>query len=187
MTKDSTRQQEINRRRQIVSKLRHEGVKTQEDITTRLREDYGIDVTRQTVSNDLKALDQIWRASAIENTDKVKQELLKQYRYIYQQALIAWERSTEDTEAIIQEAIDDGSVTKLDKNGNPLPKRLKVLTRSEGQSGNPALLAQAQAALKAIREMFGVDAAAKVEQSGSVALKIEYVNDWRSFENPTKD
>ena len=36
-------------------------------------------------------------------------------------------------------------------------QRLKAFTKKEGQAGNPALLAQAQAALKAIREMFGVD------------------------------
>lgn len=149
MTKDSTRQQEINRRRQIISKLRHEGIKEQAKIADRLRGDYGIDVTQQTVSNDLKALDLIWRASAIENTDKVKQELLKQYRYIYQQSLIAWERSTEDAETTTQELIDG--------DGSGVNQRLKASTRKEGQSGNPALLAQAQAALKAIREMFGVD------------------------------
>jgi hypothetical protein len=52
-------------------------------------------------------------------------------------------------------------------------KRPKTTTRREGKSGNPALLAQAQAALKAIREMFGVDAAEKIELKGTIDLTFE--------------
>lgn len=143
--KNSTQQQEINRRRQSVSKLRHEGVKTQAEITQRLKDDYGFEVTQQTVSNDLKALDKLWRSSAIDEIDKWKKELVAQYRYIYQQSLIAWELSLEDAEEITTGG-KDGPTEKV-----------------KGQSGNPALLAQAQAALKAIREMFGVDAKQAVE------------------------
>lgn len=159
MTKNSTQKQEINRRRRLISKLRHEGVKTQGDIIQRLAADYDIVVSQQTVSLDLKALDQIWRNSALVNTDKWKKELINQYRYLYQQALSAWELSLEDAETTIQEAIDSGE-------GGNGGQRLKVSTKTEGQSGNPALLAQAQAALKALREILGVDAATKLEHSG---------------------
>ena len=147
MTKNSTQQQEINRRRQIISKLRHEGVKGQADIAQHLKDDYGFDVTQQTVSNDLKALDRLWRSSAIDEIDKCKKEIAAQYRYIYQQALTAWELSLEDAE----------ETTTGGKDG--------ITEKVKGQSGNPALLAQAQAALKAIREMFGVDAPKKIDVS----------------------
>lgn len=74
------------------------------------------------------------------------------YRYLYEEAVKAWLKSLEDSVIETQEAIE-GS----DGNG----QRLKVSTRREGQSGNPALLAQAGAMIKAIREMFGVDASTK--------------------------
>lgn len=137
--KNSTQQQEINRRRQIVSKLRHEGVRSQEDIASRLRDDYGIEVTRQTVSNDLKALDQLWRSSAIDNIDKWKKEVLSQYRYLYQQSLAAWEMSLEDAE----------EMTTGGKDG--------PTERVKGQSGNPAHIRNAQDALGAIRDILGLD------------------------------
>lgn len=158
MPKNSTQQQEINRRRQIVSKLRHEGVRSQSDIVERLA-DYGINVTQQTVSNDLKALDQLWRSSALANTDKWKKELLKQYRFLYQQSLAAWEMSLEDAEEITTKTIfsdaQDGPVTE---------------TKRKGQSGNPAHLRVAQESLKAIRDMLGLDEPVEVKTPDLKAL-----------------
>lgn len=148
MPKNSTQQQEINRRRQIVSKLRHEGVKTQNEIAERLREDYGIEVTQATVSGDLKALDRLWRASAIDNIDKWKREVAEQYRYLYQQSLSAWELSLEDAEEMTTGG-KDGPSEKV-----------------KGQSGNPAHLRNAQESLKAIRDLLGLDAPKVQEISG---------------------
>lgn len=143
-----TQKQEVNRRRQLVSKLRHEGVRTQEEITTRLKEDYGINVTRQTVSLDLKALDQLWKQTAIENIDKWKKEVASQYRYIYQQSMTAWELSLEDAEEITTGG-KDGPSQKL-----------------KGQSGNPSHLRNAQESLKSLRELLGLDAPIRQEVSG---------------------
>lgn len=148
MSKRSTQKQEVNRRRQLVSKLRHEGARTQNEIVTRLKEDYGIEVTQATISGDLKALDQLWRASAIDNIDKWKRETLKQYRYLYQQSLSAWESSLEDAEEISTGG-KDGPSEKI-----------------KGQSGNPAHIRNAQESLKAIREVLGLDAPKRQELSG---------------------
>jgi hypothetical protein len=148
MPKNSTQQQEINRRRQIVSKLRHEGVKAQADIVEHLK-DYGIYVTQQTVSNDLKALDRLWRMSAIDNIDKWKQEVAGQYRYLYQQSLAAWELSLEDAEEI----------TIGGKEGDK--------EKYKGQSGNPAHIKNAQESLKAIRDLLGLDEPKRQEVTGA--------------------
>lgn len=145
--KNSTQQQEINRRRQLVSKLRHEGVRGQAEITERLKTDYGIDVTQQTVSNDLKALNTLWRQSAIENVDKWKKEVADQYRYLYQQSLAAWELSLEDAEEVTFEKTQSGESLE------PIEKK-----KIKGQSGNPAHIRNAQDALEAIRKLLGLDA-----------------------------
>lgn len=152
--KNSTQQQEINRRRQIVSKLRHEGVKGQAEIAECLRVDYGIDVTQQTVSNDLKALNHLWQQSAIENTDKWKKEIVTQYRYLYQQSVTAWELSLEDAEEITIDTIKEGELGK----SLPIEK-----TKLKGQSGNPAHIRNAQESLKAIRDVLGIDSKQSIE------------------------
>lgn len=169
--KNSTQQQEINRRRQLVSKLRHEGVRSQEEIAERLKVDYGIDVTRQTVSLDLKALDQLWRNSAIENIDKWKREIVKQHRYLFQQSLAAWELSLEDAEEMSKGG-KDGTTEKI-----------------KGQSGNPAHIRNAQESLKAIREILGLDAPKRQELFGAdgseLIIKVEYADSSGSPEKPT--
>lgn len=144
-----TKKQEVNRRRQIISKLRHEGIRSQEDITARLKADYGIEVTRQTVSLDLKALDKLWRQSALDNTDKWKREVADQYRYLYQQSMAAWELSLEDAEEVTTGG-KDGPSEKV-----------------KGQSGNPAHIRNAQDSLKAMRELLGLDEPQKMEHSGN--------------------
>lgn len=168
--KNSTQQQEINRRRQVVSKLRHEGVKTQAEITQRLKDDYGLDVTQQTVSNDLKALDKLWRTSAIDEIDKWKKEIAAQYRYIYQQSLTAWELSLEDAEEVTQEKvqlISDAGLHSLE--AKPVEK-----TKVKGQSGNPAHIRNAQEALKAMREMLGLDAQKTGTDDSPFIVKVVY-------------
>ena len=135
---------------------------------TEIGDKLGID--QSTVSRDIKTLKAEWR----KQRNGLVEEFEAKYRLMYKEAYAAWLRSKEDAETTTQEAIE-GDAVKLDREGNPIPgkQRLKVSTRREGQSGNPALLAQAQAALKAIREMFGVDAAQKLEHSGSIDLSFE--------------
>ena len=118
-----------------------------------------IGVNRNTVGADIKALLKEWK----KNRNGLADEFEGRYRLIYREAYLAWLRSKEDAETTTQEAIEGADGIGGDKLNKG---RLKVSTRREGQSGNPALLAQAMAALKAIREMFGVDAAGKVELSG---------------------
>lgn len=151
---NSTKQQEINRRRQIISNLRHEGVRSQQAIADRLRDDYGIKVDRSTISLDLKALNNLWKESALNDTDAYIKELERQYRFAYQQSVAAWERSLEDKESTTQEQIDGG--------------KAKVQIKTEGQSGNPAHLRNAMESLKAIRDMRGLDEPSKVDSTINV-------------------
>lgn len=172
MAKDSTRQREIEYRRQCVKntwlKLGAFGT-TQQQIVDGLAADYGIEVDQSTVSRDLAA---IKKAMQEQTPAELKAALLAEYEFILSETRAAWFKSLKDAETSIQELIDGGE-------GNPgSGQRLKASTKKEGQSGNPALLAQANAALKAIREMFGVDAAAKQEYSGSVSSYSMSKDEW---------
>ena len=163
--RNSTQEREIEYRRQCVKdtwiKLGAFGT-TQQQITDALKDDYGIEVDRSTVSGDLKA---IKKAMQAQTPADLKSFLMAEYLYVIGEARAAWQKSLEDAVTETQEAVEGDQATGK--------QRLKVSTRREGQSGNPALLAQAQAALKAIREMFGVDAAQKLELGGSIDLSFE--------------
>lgn len=115
-------------------------------------------IAQSTVSRDIKYLLAEWREDAKKDIEQRKAELEQKYIHIWREANAAWLKSLEAAETTIQEMIENGGDAGIAGG----PGRLKASTRKEGQSGNPALLAQAQAALKAIREMFGVDAATKI-------------------------
>jgi len=157
MTQRNSREQlEIEYRRQCVKdifiKLGAFDV-TQSEIVDVLKEDYKIEVDQSTISRDLAAIKKAMRQ---QTPDDLKAFLFAEYIWALREARGGWTKSQEDAVTEIQEMIEAAG----EPGGDALNRgRAKVSTRREGQSGNPALLAQAQAALKAIREMFGVDAA----------------------------
>jgi len=168
MTKNTRKRSpsQVARQRRKIAEMYLQG-RYQEEIAAELG------LAQSTVSRDLKHLLDEWQEETKGDIDQRKAELKQMYSLIWREAYAAWLRSKEDAVTETQEAVE-GEAVKLDAEGNPIPgkQRLKVSTRREGQSGNPALLAQAQAALKAIREMFGVDAAQKLEHSGSFEANL---------------
>lgn len=138
---------------------------------------------RNTVGSDIKFLLGVWR----KQRNGLVDEFEGKYRFIYREAIAAWKRSLEDAEVEVSEVVED-SEGKDEKGSRSKTSRMKASTRKEGQSGNPALLAQAQAAMKAIREMIGVDAAIKQNIEGNLKLAVEYTNDWRDTgDTPTEE
>lgn len=136
------------RDRLLISDLYVQGF-TQQEIADKLG------LNRNTVNSDIKFLKTEWA----KQRNGLVDEFEGKYRYVYREAITAWHRSKEDAVTEVSEMVETPEVV-TDAKGNKqqvMEQRLKASTRKEGQSGNPALLAQAQAALKAIREMFGVD------------------------------
>lgn len=150
----SSKQKEITKRRLCIAQLFNEGHKNQFIIAELLKDRYHIEVSQPTVSLDLKALDKQWKAESKTEIDMVKGRLIAKYEQLYNEAYQAWLLSLQD--AITEES---GSTVK------------GVYSKSKrvGQSGNPALLAQAQSALKAIREIIGTDAPIKVAWQDELA------------------
>lgn len=124
-------------------------------------------ISRQTVNADVKVLLSQWK----KRRDHIQDEFASKYDYIYRESIVAWKRSLDDAEVLVAETVTD-SEGKNEKGSKSKTSREKSSLRKEGQSGNPALLAQAQAALKAIREMFGVDAAQKTQHDGELVFRI---------------
>lgn len=141
--KNSGKRKEITNRRLAVSQLFNEGYTNQLTLVELLKERYNIDVTQPTISGDLKALDKQWKEQAKAEIDQVKAHLIAKYYQIYKEAYAAWRLSLEES---VTHEVTETSKGTYEK------------TTKKGQSGNPALLGQAQAALKSIREIVGLDA-----------------------------
>lgn len=174
--KNSRQELEIEYRRQCVKdawiKLGVFDV-TQQQIADTLAEDCKIVVDQSTISRDLKVIKQRIKD---QTADEMKTELWAAYMRVVSEARQAWKRSLEDAVTETSEMIEVPEVAKGEKGNSTVvnQQRLKASTRREGQSGNPALLAQEQAAYKAMREMFGIDAAEKLEHSGPKGGPIEF-------------
>lgn len=165
-----------DRDRLLISDLYVQGW-TQKEIADKLG------LNRNTIGSDIKFLLAEWR----KQRNGLVDEFEGKYRFIYREAIAAWKRSLEDAEIEVSEVVED-SEGQNEKGSKSKSSRMKASTRKEGQSGNPALLAQAQAAMKAVREMFGVDAAIKQSIEGNVKLEVEYTNDWRDTgDNPAEN
>jgi hypothetical protein len=149
MTRNSGKQAKIIKRRKIIAEYQLRGIDNTWELMALLEKEHQIVVKKATVYNDKTAIEQQWLEDSKQDTATRKANLSQKYEHIYRQAQDAWLKSLEDAETTIQEMIDAGEGGQ---------GRAKVSTTTKKQFGNPALLAQAQAALKAIREMFGVDA-----------------------------
>jgi len=163
--KNSKQELEIEYRRACIKEVWIElGVfdVTQQQIADKLAEKCSITVDQSTISRDIKVIKQRIKD---QTADDLRSELFAGYMRLIIEARGAWRKSLEDAVTETTEAIEGGS-------GPGSGQRLKAQTRTAGQSGNPAFLAEEQKAFKAMREMFGVDA----ETAGSSEDKPLHLN-----------
>jgi len=85
-------------------------------------------------------------------------EVVAHYRSIYREAMAAWRCSRRETPP---EPVADDPATNAD--GSPKKKQPRL---TASRPGNPALLAKAMDALKAVREIKGMDAPRQTEVAG---------------------
>lgn len=108
-------------------------------------------VDQAQVSRDLKALRELWLASAIRDFDAAKAQELAKIDEVERAAWAAWTRSTEDKEVSTRET--DGVDEKTKQ-----PRLKKAVLRKEGQSGNPAFLNTILTCIERRCAILGLDA-----------------------------
>lgn len=138
----------------VAEMLEHKVDATQAEIVEYLEKEYDIKVTQQTVSNDLKALKQVHWQRSHKAMLAIRDRLLGEYQTIYTEAMSAWYLSLENKEIIVTESI---SKPETQQQVQDAMERLKAMERTEAQSGNPALLAQARGALQDIEDLLGLE------------------------------
>jgi predicted transcriptional regulator len=105
----------------------------------------------------------------------VKEQIViqvEQLSFIVDEMFQAWQRSKEAQKSVSKKTIAGGG--RFNK-----AKGEELTVETEDQDGNERYSAEARAAMADIRKILGIDAATKIEQSGNVGLRVEYVNDWR--------
>lgn len=161
MVKNSTKTRKIEYRRQCIKDIWiGMGIQTQFGIVDALAENYDITVTQATVSRDLATLKQ---RMIEQTTDDIKSFVLAGYEHIWEEAISAWTKSLKDKTTEIQES------TEGDNGG----QRYKTQSKTEGQSGNPAHLRNAQDVLKAMRDLWGLDRPKEIDISWRDSLPAD--------------
>ena len=120
-------------------------------------------VSKSTIANWLRELGRAHAAGNPESTVKWIAEITDRYEKIYREAIGAWHRSQAEKQVRMVE--ESGG-------GNGGTKKRKSI-RSEGRTGDAAYLGKAMDALKAIREIKGLDAPRRTEIAGPCGGPVE--------------
>jgi transcriptional regulator with XRE-family HTH domain len=160
-----------------ITKLALAGL-TQQEIADR------VGCVKSTVCNYLAELREECRRKAQEDTTELVARMLARYELVFREALEAWWKSQRDK---VSRRIQTEDVV-LPECGEecPTPQEAKKRRRSikrEHQAGDASLLNTAAAALKAIREMKGLDAPTRSEIGGPSGgpIQLTAVNDLRNM------
>jgi transcriptional regulator with XRE-family HTH domain len=132
--------------------LRMEG-KTQAEIAARLG------VTQSAVSRSLKRISSRLNQEFILHAETVLALHTERLNRIHDRAMSEWERSREDLVTLTEE--DNGGL-------------LKTVTSRRNRTGDPALLAQAMAAMRDVRRLWGLES---MERRPAVAPPVNLSDD----------
>ena len=128
-----------------------------------------VKLSRPTVTRDLAALRDEWRASALIDIDEAKARSLAKVDRLEREYWTAWARSCEDAETVRME----GKPTGEGEEGAPE----KVVKTSKGQAGDPRFLAGVMTCIERRCKIIGVDAPTKNEltAAGGGPLSVRFV------------
>jgi hypothetical protein len=134
---------QIEQDRAMVARLYLQG-KTQADIAAQLN------LSRQQIGYDLKAIQTEWREKRFRDIDQMKADQLAKIDNVEAEAWAAWIRSQQDKiVSVAERTIDDG-------------EKSKTSMRKEGQAGDPRFLERVCWAIEQRLRIFGFYAPTKI-------------------------
>jgi hypothetical protein len=128
--RNQAKELEMLQRQEQVAKLLLAGVRSHRGIGEL------VGVSRATVTRDLAAVREMWRARSVEAIEERVAEELAQIDELQAKATVAWLRSCEDEETN-HAGVKKGRTTK---DGKPLPDEIYLSQTRRGRSGNAAFL-----------------------------------------------
>lgn len=119
-------------------------------------------LTQQTISNDIRRLQELWLKSSVRDFDEIKAKELAKIDRLEREYWRGWERSCEDAETVRQEGSkDDEGQPGVDK----------IVKTAKGQAGDPRFLAGVERCIERRCKIFGIDAPTEVKHSGEVIIQ----------------
>ncbi|MFN3652632.1 MAG: helix-turn-helix domain-containing protein [Armatimonadota bacterium] len=129
-----------------------------------------LDVDTSTVCRMLQRINTRLAKEFEKTAAQIKAEQTAQLDYVYEQALEQWDRSCQPAECvrivkkrIEREERDSDEDEELEPEEPGDEYLVEYVRETRGQSGNPALLAQALAAKAAVRQIWGLNAVKKTD------------------------
>ncbi len=132
---------------------------TQVAIADRINADRDYDLSQQTISNDIIAIQKGWLKSSLRDFDEMRAEQLGKVDRLEREYWRGWERSCEDAETTVKK--QKGTLTKYEdeKTGRFAAERpAEQQQTSKGQAGNPSFLAGVERCIKRRCKLLGLDA-----------------------------
>lgn len=142
---------------------------TQATIADRINADRDYDLSQQTISNDILAIQKVWLRSSLRDFDDMRAEQLGKIDRLEREYWRGWERSCEDAETVVKK--QKGTLTKRkdEKTGKFVAERpAEQQQTSKGQAGDPRFLAGVKDCIDRRIKLLGLDAPKEV-----------IIKDWR--------
>ena len=164
------RQQQAPEYEREAWRLRIEGY-SQQEIADRLS------IAQSTVCEALKRIEQKLAEEFRAEAEEIKARQTEQHERIYREAMEQWRRSCGDAELERVTTKEVSLVNEDDEGAVPVPGvEVRTTNERKAQSGNPALLEKAMAALSAVRGIWGLDA--PVKSDSTVTQTVKAWVDW---------
>ena len=128
-----------------------------------------IGMSQQTVSNDIKALQQDWLNSALVDFNEAKSQELAKIDRLEREYWQAWERSCEDAETVTEKARASRGAEK--------PDSVEKTKQAKGQAGDPRFLNGIQWCIERRCKILGIDAPKRIEAMLSKRKPEEFTDD----------
>jgi len=153
---------QIERDRQQIADWYLQGL-TQAVIAERINSDPEREytLTQQTISNDIRRIQELWLKSSLRDFDEMKAQELAKIDRLEREYWRGWEQSCQDAETVRQE----GDAKGVDK----------IVKTAKGQAGDPRFLAGVMSCIEKRCKILGIEAAQKLDvTSDGKALVLTY-------------
>jgi hypothetical protein len=149
--------------------------KSQQWIADELARNREYEITRQSISNDLKEIQKRWQANTLIPLDQHKVKELARIDLLEQTYWSAWEKSLE-TAKTTSTKVKDLPASSKDKPGS---KQYEASTRNEERDGNPSFLAGVERCITLRCKLLGLEAPVKSEDNLTIKWEIVREDDDR--------
>lgn len=149
----------MEKRRAQVAELYLKGW-TQWEIARKVKVDQG------TVSRDLKAMHEHWKAAGVRDLDAIKQKELDKIDHLERTYWAAWDRSCKTASKTRKKRNEITEQVSPDEKVTRTAGPVEITEQKEGRDGNPAFLAGVQWCINRRCELLGLDKPKRVVHGG---------------------